>query len=353
VNIADAESDLAQLCARWPLASHWSVPEIFAEKTELPGLSLYAVGLVSSAAGVGEIAGSAAARTSLPLRRAYFELWERAALVDAASQAAEYVLLDAAGVAQGTISSTVVFPSGGDGFAFSRSNGVAAGDDFTSAAKAARRELVERHRVLCAWFGLAEPHQLEVDVSFALGSEDDAVARLEQLFDWQVIEFVEPNPPLSSSPLVVVGAFAFPARKEDPFVCGFGCADQRHQAVPKALDEALQRLAFLWGEEIPDRQPPAEQTPHYHQEFYLWPPSHELLHQFLSGRHVGRARLVEPGVAVGSEDSARYIDLTPKHVVDGARVVRAIPQAELALTFGVSHPRIEMTQGSFGPPPIA
>jgi ribosomal protein S12 methylthiotransferase accessory factor YcaO len=235
---------------------------------------------------------------------------------------------------------------------FAKSNGVAAGSDWSSACRSARAELFERHAVLSSWYGLSVPERMDLPTAAA----SDPVARLQGLYDFESYAFaLDPG-----ASLEVVGVFGFPTADGSPLVLGFGAAPDRAGALLRARSECLQRLAFLWGEEIPSAEPEPGKTADYHQEWFLWPPMHSRLRVWLAGGHAGRAALESTfarALADHANDPVCYVELTPPHCLSaakpGVRVAKALCPALLPLTFGRGHPNIVTADRSLAVHPVA
>jgi hypothetical protein len=349
--MADAEGELARLRDEAPLSPAWNPIELFAEIVELAGLELFLVGLSATCGKtgsvVGSVVGSAAEAGAHPARRAYFELLERSAVLDCIAQPdALYPLLSATGEQIGERGTRVVFPEAGEyeSWAYAKSNGVAVGPDWTSACEHARAELVERHCVLCSWYGFSEPLAIE-------HLQDASLTALGGLYEFECYAFPAPGEPSHE----VVGVFGFPRTASSPLIYGFGADECRSGALERARRECLQRLAFLWGEAIPTREPPFGKTPNYHQESFLWPPMHARLRAWLRGDHVGRATRA-PALAAATA-AAGFVDLTPPHLLRGGgahpRVAKALPTFELQLTFGRGHPSVVIADAALAVHPVA
>ena len=329
----EAEEFFRELSQEIPLASHWGQAEFFVDTARIEGLELCSVGLLAKSSRGGDVTGSAAAVGQFPVRRAYFELIERAALWDALRDYSGLLpLWDDREVRAGDCEAHSVFPvaPAGADWAYARSNGVAAGPDWRAACLSAQAELVERHYVLSAWYGFSTPHALSHD-------EAPELAALGSCYDFESYEFPRPTEDLSGHSLRVAGLFGFPKSESAPLLYGLGAASDLEAAQARARSECLQRLGFLWGEEIPSEEPPFEASAAYHQELYLWPPMHDKLRACLEGAHVGRAAVREQL----PQAAPRFVDLTPSHLAQRLRVVKAVPSAELPLTFGKRHPLID------------
>jgi hypothetical protein len=325
------------------LPAGWNAPEPFEQVVEVAGVELFLVGLVASREDGGDVVGSAAEPGSFAVARAYFELLERCAVIDALQKGAStYALLDEAGDRIGDASEQHVFPMTAEDapWAYSKSNGVAAGPDWQSACRSARAELVERHAVLTSWYGLAQPSKLDV-------AQDTTFAALGELYDVETYAFAATRESLD-----VIGAFGFPKAPTSPLIIGFGAGLDHAEALLRAQRECLQRLAFLWGEEIPTEEPAFNKSPDYHQEYFLWPAVHERLRSWLGGGHLGRAMLTPP--QSGASEAHCFVDLTPRHLEHTAfRVAKAMATYELPLVFGRGHPRIDVRDERLLVHPIA
>lgn len=335
-------AELARLLREFPCSPHWGHPELFSDVTEIAGVRFYLDGLMASAAAEMSATGSAASVDGHDIDRAYFELVERTCLLDAIDAALPVrTLLDAAGNATGSCVREQAFPlaPAGARWAYARSNGVAAGPDWASACAAAQAEALERHHVLCAWYGYSVPRRHSLD--------DPTLRQLASLYDFEAHEFPAPSNE-AGEPLSVVGCFGFPKLREAPFLAGFGAAPELHAAEQRAVRETLQRLGFLWGEAIPDAEPTLAHTADYHQELYLWPPMQARVRAWLDGAHAGRC-----GAPLPSDDARpAFIDITPEHLAPRLRVAKLVQGVGLTLTFGLGHPRVEGA-AALGAHPIA
>lgn len=331
---------LRRLKEELPLAPHWGPIEPFVESVEVDGLLLHSVGLHAASDRGADATGSAATRTEPPMERAYFELLERTAILDAMSREREVSVIDDLGKQLGSARRDLVFPETPcpEQWRYSLSNGVAAARTIERATKAARAELVERDSVLRSWFGGKAPTR------HAPRSLTDWCPR--NTYDVEIYSFENDGP---SAELVVAGVFAFPRCAETPLVYGLGAARDLDQAIQRAGGECQQRLAFLWGEALPAEVPAFAPTASYHQELYLWPASHTRLRAWLCGEHAHGA----PLVAKPSRASSRFVDLTPEHLISRAWVVKALPQSEFQLTFGRGHPDVPPALQRYGVHPIA
>jgi len=274
--------------------------------------------------------------------RAFFELLERAAVVDRlACPRDAYEALDENGIPVGRLGHTEVFPESPEPerWQYSRSNGVAAAPTFARARLAARLELVERDRVLRSWFGGVAPRRLH---RIRAGHRVFA----DHLYSVELYSFPENR--AEGGRRDVVGMFAFPKCETVPFVVGTGAGPSSFSAVRRATRECVQRLGFLWGEPIPAAPPGFEPTPLYHQELYLCPSMQPRLRAWLNGHHDRSHAKSTP-----STEHPCYVDLTPEHLLSRIRVLKALPAGELPLTFGRRPAFCENDAESYGVHPIA
>jgi len=323
--------ELQRLSRDFPCSPHWGQPEVFSDVTEIAGVRFYLDGLAASAAADKTATGSAASVHGHDVDRAYFELVERTCLLDAIDAAIpQRTLLDARGNVLGSCDRHQAFPGSprDSAWAYARSNGVAAGPDWAAACAAAQAEARERHYVLCAWYGYSVPMRHSLD--------DRTLDQLASLYEFEAHVFpAPPNDGIEPS-LAVIGCFGFPKLREAPFLAGFGAAPDLHSAERRAVRETLQRLGFLWGEAIPDVEPPLAPTADYHQELYLWPPMQARVRAWLDGTHAGRCG----SFPAAAEGRAGFIDITPEHWAPRLRVAKLVTGVGLTLTFGLGHPLV-------------
>lgn len=329
------ESELSLLVAELPLPTRWARPELFQEAVDVGGCTVHLVG-VSTRRADGELAwGSAAELVAAPVRRAYFELLERVATLDAlAEPAREQLVRDESGRPLGVVDSAVVFPRppARTSWRYARSNGIASHVTWPAACASARLELVERDCVLRSWYGGERPQPQPVC--------DALVPReLREVYDIQACSL----PParhaaftLAATRPVVAAVLAFPRSRDAPMAYGFAARHTLASALREAARECLQSLAFLWGEPIPDRQPAPSADPSFHQDFYLNPDQHHRLRRWLCGEHATRAHRLEPPARV----AFGFVDLTPAALRGRLHVAKALPDGELPLTFGPGHPSV-------------
>ena len=323
-----ARARVRKLTERHPLPPGWTLSEVFLQETTVAQLRLCMVGLVSSR-DAEQALGSAAESDVYPVERAYFELLERISIQQAQTSEALWVR-DRDDRALAQRSGKRVFPP--DAFpARSRlalSNGVALGVDWADACTAARRELAERDRVLRSFAGEIRPR--------ALPHVPEALARaLEPEYRYTAYALDAP----AGEAEHVVTVCLWPRSLTNPLVHGFGAAADLKGAQARAEREALQRLAFLWGEALPEQAPDPSPTPDYHQEHYLFVPHHAQLLEWLEGNKPRPARQTVTLHA----DKLTFIDLTPAALSSsGLRVAKAVSPHARKLRFGavrgIPHP---------------
>src|SRR5262249_44337997 len=129
----------------------------------------------------------------------------------------------------------------------------------------------------------------------------------------------------------VAAVVAFPRTAETPLALGYGAGASPEDAQAAATREATQSLAFLWGEEIPQNEPPLGPTAGPHLEHLLWPGSHAGLLRWLDGGHVGSMAPMQR-----DPRGTRFVDLTPPWLGGGLRVAKAFDANALPLAFGAS-----------------
>lgn len=327
---AAGQVSLEILMREFPLAASWREPEVFEDLVEIAGVPIHLVGLCAKGDDGRDVTGSAASVDGPPRQRAYFELLERASILDAiARPSAHLSVLDERGRNAGHSAHEAVFPLAPSdaSFRYARSNGVAAGASFEHASEAAFLELVERDRVLRSWYGALAPVRFREP-------ELGPLARLESQYRFDVFEFPE-----DGSDLSVVAVFGFPRAAGAPLIRGAGAGRSRGAAENRAIRECLQSVGFLWGEEVPAVEPAFATTADYHQEYYLWPESLPRLRRWLDGERRD-VRAFSSTLAVRSS-GRRFADLSPPHLAGRLHVLKALPDGELPLVFGAGHPFLD------------
>jgi ribosomal protein S12 methylthiotransferase accessory factor YcaO len=330
---------LEALASKHPLPDGWTRSEVVLDKVVVDALEVHRVGLSATSRGQ-EANGSAAGVDASPVTRAYFELFERASTLLAIREPKPVrELWTADRSPSGTCGHGEVFPESDDPTTWrhARSNGVAVHVDWGSACERAYWELAERDRVLRAWFGEIVPEPLDPPLGsrLLLGTRS---------YEWLACRFPAVFGAAWSEGIEVVGVYGFPREPHAPLISGYGARPELAAACASAVDEALQLLAFLWGETIPDRDPPLAPSPLFHLERFLVRDNHVLLRRWLEGEHVRHAAHSRP--THPHEDTAvHFVDLTPEGC-EALRVAKALSSAAVPLTFGQS------PFGTHLPPPL-
>ncbi len=324
--------DLNRLQRELPLSPQWERPSVIQHVPQIGDTQIHLAGL-STVDRAGQcVCGSAGQLAGSPLSRAYYELVERTAIIEAMGQAhKEFEIQDAQSEIVGALRNQEIFLQSSDEkhWRYARSNGVAVGLDWQDATRRAGLELTERDRILRSWYGEFIPQKVELYSGLMPRS-------LNQFYEFEIYLFA-PTSSLRESP-TVAGIFGFPRQDTAPLVFGFGARHGLPEAFAAAACECIQRLGFLWGEAIPQDRPPFAPTPDFHQEYYLHPPHQIQLRAWLRGDHAKFA-----GVLI--ENSPKrvapyFVDLTPNTLRGRLVVVKALPANELQLTFGRGHPRL-------------
>lgn len=304
-----------------------ALQETFLQRVKVGTLELFMVGLVAHTPEGAAVTGAAADDRGFPIDRAYFELLERLAIFAARVRSEPFVVRDRSGRAKGSLSQARLFPADAkpECLRTSLSNGVALHATWPLACEAALCELIERDRVLRSFAG-----------EFVPVSVPDASPKLTRaLRKHYVVETYTFGPKRAKLTHVVSGLFMFPRQLSLPLVCGFGCGADLAHAASSAQREALQRLAFLWGEALPDCPPPPAASPDYHQEYYLYPPHHALLRRWLDGKQRrARAKSQATRTPLLDQEPVRFVDLTTPELSGALWVARAVSRRAAALRFG-------------------
>jgi hypothetical protein len=207
-------------------------------------------------------------------------------------------------------------------WAYSKSNGIAIHTERELAMATARYELVERDAVLQTWFS---KKPVEDWTSEFAPAEFQVLA---PSYSFRILRFD------SRSSDYVFGVFGFPKSDSCPFFCGFSAAAKAETAMLKATDEALQRLGFLWGEEIAHIVPELTATPMYHAEYYAVTKNWKNLRSWLLEARPN----LPPSSAFGprslSDSAFVYLDITPEKLRNQWYCMQAFGSETWPLVFG-------------------
>ncbi|HEX4473509.1 MAG TPA: YcaO-like family protein [Polyangiaceae bacterium] len=319
-------SDVAALASRFGAPPSLGAVEWCVDDAKIDGATIHLAGVAADVDGEC-VTGSAASTVEVPIERAYLELLERLAVLEAIERApSRFATVDETGTTTGIAPFGKVFPTSPtpDTWRWARSNGVAVGPNFGFAANRAHLELIERDRVLRSWYGELLPRSADVEPGLF-------PAALREHYHVRANTFGD------SEGGVVCGVFALP-KGGAPLSFGFSARPTAREAVASAALECLQRIGFLFGEACVDEEPEAAPTPDFHQDYFLAPDGNRRIERWLAGNHQGLH-----GFATERARNSRrsYVDLTPDWFRSGLSAVRAIPDGELPLWFGASHPLVD------------
>lgn len=316
------------------LQAGWELVEVIEEQVHVGGVGLWRCGVAARCGALGVATGASANRgASARPERAYWELRERIAVLEAQRREHGFVVRDASGRRVGTRGIDRVFPkSGSDTWAYSRSNGIAVATTWAEACERSALELVERDRVLRSWFGFeGAPSMVE------LTTDLDSIAG----YRWLARELVDPG-----SGVVVCAVFGVPCQPRLALVRGFGAGRDAAAALGRAESECLQSLAFLHDEAPPDAEPVVEPTPMFHLDWYLYRRSHRALENWLTNGHAPRLEVGRSRPKIGQ---MLFADLSGADPEKQGFVARALTDDAVPLTFGADHPDL---RGRASPTPV-
>ncbi len=326
------DMELNQLKKDFPLSPQWERPSVVRHVTQIGDTQIHLVGL-SAVDQTGQcVCGSAGQLVGSPLARAYYELIERTAVIEAMGQVhREFEIRDIQCEMVGNARNRDLFLQSPDEqqWRYARSNGVAVGLDWEDATRRAGLELTERDRILRSWYGEFAPQKVELSSGLLPRS-------LDQYYEFETYLFTSAGAQCDAT--TVASVFGFPRQDSAPLIFGFGARCEVHEALAAATCECLQRLGFLWGEAIPQDLPAFAPTPDFHQEYYLHPPHQIQLRDWLHGDHEKFAGVLADGAP--EQGATYFVDLTPDALRTKLVVVKALPASELPLTFGRGHPRL-------------
>jgi hypothetical protein len=311
----------------------WEFASPYQEKISIDELTIHLCGFQARHDQLGEVVGSAAEPTAYPRQRAYYEALERISILESLDRPTFSLksMTDASFVQH--VPGDVIFPPscpetnlGAESppCQYSKSNGVALHTSWEEACRRACLELVERHLVLASWLGQIKP---EIQHGTAAASSLQGLSRHYVVVN---IDFGQQEVSCFVDPICVSGVALLPKAEAAPLILGFGAGLTKKDSRAKAEAETLQRLGFLWGEEIPSQEPDFAPTALYHQEYFLLPDARDKIENWLNGGHVTR-----PGVPPRKPGclSVQFADLSCPKISD-LWTAKAIAPAAIPLVFG-------------------
>ncbi|SMF73214.1 YcaO-like family protein [Pseudobacteriovorax antillogorgiicola] len=297
----------------------WEIEPVFSQVITIEKLNIDAYGVIGRHSLYGEAYGSSAdIGIGIGVDKAWYEFLERACTL-------ERIYPDKLEQEASKCRNSGLFCDQYEGAVLSKSNGVAIHKTIEEAQYAAALELIERHSILESWCGNAPPPK-RVERNLTYGPE------ISKTYNHSIYSFASMNHDSIGS-IDVAMVVLTPLRKESPFCYGFGAGGDLDQAITKAESEALQRLAFLWEEDIPQTSPTnIEASASFHQEFYLCPENWTHFEAWLKGHFMVVDRSLIPPSRLSHIEFANIT--TPSASELGYYVVKAISDELQPLFFG-------------------
>ncbi len=308
-----------------PSITNWKIEEAVQNKIVIEGLEVSFCGIQAMNEAFGPVVGSATETHGDPWDRAWYELRERIAIVEAINaRPQQFMLRDKNFKTIGMAPYQHVFPTPPAGkekeWQPAKSNGVAIEQSWEKACSKAVWELAERHLILESWLGRRKPQRLPTKTL------KDA-NKLDSIYDIWCVSFGAVSTSHFDESIHSCGVFLFPKNANAPMVFGFGGALNEQQALLKAESEAIQRLSFLWGEEIPTQSPDFAPNAMFHQEYFLQPAKILLLKKWLNGQFFDAKKKKTDTLTVQLADLSSYTS-------DNLFLARAVSSDALPLIFG-------------------
>lgn len=300
----------------------WTIDSPFRDKVNIEGIEIFLSGLQAKHPQFGEIVGSAANLGAFPENRAWYELMERISILESSRRETFTLRAPSNGYEVGEVERSLLFPTANSPeFQFARSNGVALHTTWEEACRRACFEMVERHRVLASWAGLTKPVLSRNNV------QGSPLNRLWNVYDVVRIDFGSQTVSCFDGAIHVSGVALLPKLDSSPLIIAFGAAFSAQESMAKAENETLQRLGFLWGEEIPTTEPEFNPSNLYHQEYYLFSGARKKLEDWLDGKYFANGSQALPKLL-----NVQFVDLSMKSL--DLHVAKAISPEAIPLVFG-------------------
>lgn len=324
---------LKKLLVQYPLSDEWSRPEIYSEEFKFNELTLNLVGLSTFNKNDTLVTSSATAIRSFPIERAFFELIERTSIIEAENKKNsifQSYKKNGQMVASKTHKEVFLSESNPEVSQYSKSNGVAVQLTQEKAIQNSLNELVERDKIIRSWFGENKP--LKIIPIFNYYEK----IKKELNKDYTISSYIFKSPLTEQTTYLdkinVVGTFGFPKDENRPLLLGFGASENLQMAITHSLDECLQRLGFLWDESISPVLPEFSPSALYHQEYFLRKEGIEKIKKWLKGQHAHGQ--FNKSIFQEDNDLVTFIDITPEHLTDKLKVMKAQSGHHVPLIFG-------------------
>lgn len=329
------DHEICELMKKYPLDAGWSDPELYHSEVKIDEIcgSVYGMAVNEKNRKNVITASSINCEDNLGKIKCYFEMLERVTVFrEIFGKKKEYRIIDWDKNVLCEICHEKLWPQSNSPmeWTYSKSNGVAAHTNHLEAYRKALLEVVERDSILRSWLGYSKPRR-------SASLKEWYLKQLGNHYDFSLYDISMRN---EKNPAHVYGLFGFPKNEANPLVYGFGCDFKAFSAKNKAKTECLQRLFFLWGEDIPVEKPAFSPTPDFHQELYLWAGSKDCLTGWLKGQHVVDKREKSHYSKSLDLDTFGFIEITPPHLLGKATVVKAFSSQALPLIFGKYPPYI-------------
>ena len=285
-------------------------------------------GLEATLEGVS-IVGSAASIESSPYDRSFFELLERISIIESLAKGRNksFKIRDLNEKEISEIKAVKAFGescySKNKDYQIAKSNGIALHDTWREACLSAASELVERHHILSSWFGHSKPERIAIPSFLKLDFlSSHYEINLYKLGESKISD-IEQN-------LTTVMLYLRPKTEHKnsvPLLYSFCSGVSLELAVLGAEKELLQRVGFLWGEELPTKIG-FSPTAHFHGEFYLNTDNHYIIESWIMGDFYREgtdkksSQISIQFVDISSETSSKYY------------VAKAISNETIDLYFG-------------------
>lgn len=301
----------------------WKMETPFQDQITIEGLKIILCGLQATHPEFGTATGSSGSVGRPPSETAWFELIERMTIMENLTKELFPLCSMAKGDLAGQIARADIFPIASSPlFMHSKSNGVALHDSWEEACKRAAFELIERHLVLASWVGMTAPKVLRGSVRAG------PLQLLGKIYEIQRLDFGSQAVAGFKDSIHVSGVVLLSKSGNAPLIIAFGAGFSPEESLVKAEAETLQRLGFLWGEEIPQELPAFQANNLFHQEYFLLPANRSKIEAWIAGDFLRQnAALSQALMPMDFADLTRFHDL-------GMYVAKAVAPNAIPLVFG-------------------